>query len=283
MLWLAEDLGLRVSVDDEGELGKTGSHARLRRNLEAYDRDMAAFGGALRDLARPRAKTLKAPSSRIRASSDRRLRRWQPTAGELAKSSRWWGGWTVETRPGGLVRITDECRRAGPVHPADSFTWPTNSAAKPRSEQGSRVPNKCRFLTILPEDFIRISEYAYSVLVKHIPMGENQSPEGNFQSPLGKLRSPATEFHSPGLDSRGWLSLVHSQPGEMRVQPLTICLQLLTFPIWRMRKRMPRVNLRLRPGRLLLALGPALGTNPEGICSGGWELLCGRCFFQSRA
>jgi hypothetical protein len=56
LLWLAEELGLRVSVKDEGELWKTGSHARLRRNLEACDQSIAALAGALQDRTRkPRA------------------------------------------------------------------------------------------------------------------------------------------------------------------------------------------------------------------------------------
>jgi hypothetical protein len=49
LLWAAEDLKLRVHVHDEGELFETGSHARLRRKLEKYDRCLAAFGGALKD------------------------------------------------------------------------------------------------------------------------------------------------------------------------------------------------------------------------------------------
>jgi hypothetical protein len=51
LLWLAEELGLKVKAEDEGELWETGSHARLRRNLEAYDKSIAAFGGALKDAA----------------------------------------------------------------------------------------------------------------------------------------------------------------------------------------------------------------------------------------
>jgi hypothetical protein len=51
LLWAAEDLKLRVNVHDEGELFETGSDARLRRNLEKYNRCLAAFGGALKDAA----------------------------------------------------------------------------------------------------------------------------------------------------------------------------------------------------------------------------------------
>ncbi|MEJ0088146.1 MAG: hypothetical protein WDM80_00080 [Limisphaerales bacterium] len=51
LLWAAEDLGLRVKVRDEGELWETGSHARLRRNLEKYNHCVAAFSGASKDAA----------------------------------------------------------------------------------------------------------------------------------------------------------------------------------------------------------------------------------------
>jgi hypothetical protein len=51
LLWAAEDLKLRVKVLDEGELFETGSHARLRRNIEKYNRCLASFGGALKDAA----------------------------------------------------------------------------------------------------------------------------------------------------------------------------------------------------------------------------------------
>ena len=49
LLRQAEKFGLRVKVEDEGELWKTGSPARLRRKLEEYDGAVAAFGGALKD------------------------------------------------------------------------------------------------------------------------------------------------------------------------------------------------------------------------------------------
>jgi len=51
LLWAAEDLGLRMKVQDESHLWETGSHKLLREKLGEYDRTMAAFGGALRDAA----------------------------------------------------------------------------------------------------------------------------------------------------------------------------------------------------------------------------------------
>lgn len=53
LLWAAEALGLKVKVEDEGELWETGSHKVLRRNLREYDRSMAAFVGAVKDAAGP--------------------------------------------------------------------------------------------------------------------------------------------------------------------------------------------------------------------------------------
>lgn len=61
LLWAAEDLGLGVSVDDAGNLWKTGSHKVLRQNLEQHDRCIAAFGGALKDLAESVGETIDAP------------------------------------------------------------------------------------------------------------------------------------------------------------------------------------------------------------------------------
>jgi hypothetical protein len=61
MLWAAEELGIRVTAEDEGELWETGSHARLRRNLAEYDQSIATLGGALRRAARVRGADVQSP------------------------------------------------------------------------------------------------------------------------------------------------------------------------------------------------------------------------------
>ncbi len=61
LLWMAEKLGLRVKVDDEGGYWKCGSGATLRRNLAEYDQGIAAFGGALKDAAGEAARDITGP------------------------------------------------------------------------------------------------------------------------------------------------------------------------------------------------------------------------------